>query len=219
MHPMNFLQIQIIKMLIHFTGSRTLYYSEIHIPMFLYFSTSVLGTLDLLENYFETNLGIIFPLNSESLFLKSACPDFLHVVWVTFVSRLKGNYKQNSNSWQWNESIKNKHVQLFFHFLMVSLWIWKLPWNHKAFASVRLTHTVNSHTDESLIPVQLQIYQESTNFSSKTWQTLCGLVSTASKFPEMTLDCMHWNRHTNLRRNAFLSFFLLVIQQTSLWNL
>lgn len=45
-----FFQIQIIKMLIHFTESSTTCLSKTHILVFWYFFTSALATLDLLEN-------------------------------------------------------------------------------------------------------------------------------------------------------------------------
>lgn len=101
---------------------------------------------------------------------------------------------------------------------MASLYIWKLPWNYTACASVWLTHIVNSHTDESLSPVQLQIYQELNNFSSKTWQTLCVLLSIFTKFPEITLNCIYWHRHISLRWNDFLSFFYFSHSKTSFLN-
>lgn len=58
MHPMiSFFQIQIIKMLIHLTESRATRLSKIHILIFRYFFTSVLETLDLLENLFQYKYG------------------------------------------------------------------------------------------------------------------------------------------------------------------
>lgn len=129
--------------------------------MFWYCFISVLGNY--LKNYSWTDLGSPFlpppptpPVQSH--FLKISLSWFWHASWVTSVSKPKGNCKQNSDFWHETSPLKINHYlsnyfPTFLRNLFKTWYFGKLPWNCSPFAVVQVTHTVNTPTDESLIPV------------------------------------------------------------------
>lgn len=126
--------------------------------MLWYCFTYVLVTLNYLKNFSWTDLGSPFLPPIQSHFLKISLSWFLHAGWVTCVSKLKGNYKQNSDFWYETSPLKINHClsnyfPTFLQDLFKTWYFGELPWNCTPFAVVQVTHTVNTHTDESLIPV------------------------------------------------------------------